>query len=74
MPEEKSYYNVYMHGTYYCPAYKKYNQVIEVGCDRCLKNDISVCISFGKIDLCLECVVEINDKYDSDNLSVYSDN
>lgn len=73
MPEEKIFYKVYKHGFYYNPANRHYGGPGEVGCDRCLKEDIAVCIGWGDFDLCLDCCAEINEKYENGDLVVVSD-
>ena len=73
MPEKKIYFDVYKFGTYYNPASLHYGEPCEVGCDRCNKEDIAVCIGWGDHDLCLNCIAQINDKYENDELSVYDE-
>jgi len=73
MAEEKIYYQVYKYGKYYNPASLHYGQPGDIGCDRCLKEDIAACIGWGEVDLCLNCVSEINAKYEDGDLLVYSD-
>lgn len=51
-------------GVYYNPAYKHYGQDGIVFCDRCRKQDLSVCIGYEMYDLCLQCVQEEVDKKD----------
>lgn len=63
---------VVKHGTYYNPAYMHYNDPLTiVSCDRCNQSNISACIGFGSLDLCLKCVDElnktVNDKTANDN-------
>jgi hypothetical protein len=72
-PEEKKFYEVFKYGVYYFPASKHYGGPVEVGCDRCLREDIATCLGWGEVDLCMECVADINKKYEDDELSVYSD-
>ena len=62
-----------MFGKYYNPASMHYDGPEEVGCDRCQKEDIAVCLGWGEYDLCLDCAAEINKDYEDGNLSVYSD-
>ena len=73
MPEEKIHIDVYKFGTYYNPASFRYNGPCDVGCDRCDKEKITVCIGWGNYDLCLSCVAEIHEKYENDELSVFAD-
>ena len=53
------YIDIYKYGIYYNPACKNYNEEIEVGCDRCMKLNISTCIGLREYDICLECNAEI---------------
>ena len=73
MPEEKIYYQVYKFGKYYNPANLHYDGPGEIGCDRCQKEGIAVCIGWGDYDLCLDCTAEINRQYEDGELVVYSD-
>lgn len=48
---------VYENGTYYNPAWKHYGKEnINVQCDRCYRDNLSVCIGYGENDLCMKCV------------------
>jgi hypothetical protein len=38
------------------------DEIGPVGCDRCNKIDLKCCIGYKDIDLCLECVNDINDQ------------
>jgi len=49
------------YGTYYNPAYQRYGEEGNVFCDRCKKQDLSVCIGYESLDLCLQCVQEVVD-------------
>lgn len=49
------------YGKYYNPAYQHYGQEGIVYCDKCNKQDLSVCIGYETFDLCLNCVQEIVD-------------
>lgn len=49
------------YGTYYNPAYKHYGEEGNVYCDKCKKQDLSVCIGYETMDLCLQCVEEVAD-------------
>jgi hypothetical protein len=51
--------NVFENGTYYNPAWKHYEKICYVTCDKCLKENISVCIGLNDNDLCMECVSEL---------------
>ena len=61
--------NTYRFGHYFNPAYKHYgdDSDVVVGCDRCLINDISISISWTNVDLCLDCISEIDDIVNSEN-------
>lgn len=49
-------------GKYYNPAYTHYsNDPINVICDNCRKNNLRICIGYGKVDLCLVCADTLND-------------
>ena len=54
-----SYSRIAENGTYYFPAWKHYNRVANVICDRCYKNDLKACIGYGEQDLCLQCADQI---------------
>lgn len=55
--------NCYRYGTYYNPANQHYNNLDNVGCDRCLIEGLTVCIGWTDIDLCLECTADLDDIY-----------
>ena len=60
MSEERLFIRIYKYGTFYNPAYEHYGPKGEVGCDRCLKEDIPSCIGWRDFDLCLECAADID--------------
>lgn len=67
-----AFMKVYEHGTYYNPAQKHYREDIEVGCDRCLKTDIKVCLGYLEYDLCMTCVADIDEILDEEELDTDS--
>ena len=51
----------YKRGSYWNPAYMHYgNPSANVTCDRCRSCDLPVCIGYGQVDLCMQCVFEIS--------------
>lgn len=47
-------------GTFYCPASKHYgNNTPNVLCDRCRRQNLVCCIGFESKDLCMKCVLEM---------------
>lgn len=52
--------NIYYFGNYYNPADKRYYPGASVRCDRCLKNNIDICVGWDRYDLCLTCISDIN--------------
>ncbi len=46
-------------GTHYNPASKHYNDIQNVVCDRCFRENLDICIGYEKYDLCFSCVQEI---------------
>ena len=52
--------NVYYFGKFNNPADKRYYPGASVRCDRCNKNNLDICISWDKYDLCLKCISDIN--------------
>ena len=73
MTEEKNFYETYKHGQYYNPARLHYPGAAsgDVGCDRCLKEDLTACIGWKDIDLCLQCISIIDEKYNDGDLIIY---
>lgn len=47
--------NVVRYGYFYYPAHKHYGKFVSVRCDRCNKTDLTSCIGYDKMDLCLPC-------------------
>ena len=43
-------------GTFYSPAQKHYNNKLSVVCDKCLRENLDICIGYEKYDLCFNCV------------------
>lgn len=52
-------------GSYYNPANLHYGSEGTVSCDRCKREDISMCIGNSKNDLCMECVCTIEKELES---------
>ena len=67
--EDSLYFKIYRYGKYYNPANLHYcfpgEEGDEVGCDRCLKEDIPTCIGWKEYDLCLYCASVIEEKYEN---------
>ena len=55
--------NVYRYGTYYNPAWKHYGKPGSVGCDRCLRDGLTVSVGWMEFDICLACLDEIDAEY-----------
>lgn len=55
----EDFIDVYKYGKYYNPANKHYDSVGWVGCDKCEKEHLDVCIGYEDIDLCLKCMCDI---------------
>jgi hypothetical protein len=68
--EKKEFYDVYKFGKYFNPSHKHYDRPGPIGCDRCETQDIAVCIGYGDLDLCMDCVCEINELYELGELVV----
>ena len=64
MDIQQEFYFVYKYGTYYNPADLHYNEPIMVGCDKCGKEDIKVCLGWKEYDLCMQCVQDIEQQED----------
>lgn len=54
-------------GRLYYPASSHYNSGGVVKCDNCLRNNLSVSIGYGQLDMCLSCTQLISDKLKSTN-------
>ena len=67
--EDNVFYKIYKYGKYYNPSKLHYTNVgidpEDVGCDRCLQENISSCIGWGEYDLCLKCASIIDEKFDN---------
>jgi hypothetical protein len=50
------YDDVRKKGIYYNPANKHYDGKGSVSCDKCKKDDLTMCIGWKDNDLCLDCV------------------
>lgn len=59
--ETVSLVDVARYGYYYNPAIKRYpgKKNISVTCDKCLKKNLTACISKDKYDICLKCCNEL---------------
>ena len=56
------YEQICKYGTFYNPASKHYNtENANVVCDKCKKNNLTICIGYQNYDLCLSCVQNICD-------------
>ena len=53
--------NICKYGTYYNPASKHYTEGANVVCDKCYKNNLSICIGWNNYDMCLLCVNDVNE-------------
>lgn len=53
---EFNFINIAKNGIYYYPANKHYGGIGYVTCDRCARTNISACIGYDSLDLCLDCV------------------
>lgn len=53
--------NVVLYGTYFNPAKAHYNnRNVIVSCDRCKRQNLSLCIGWKDLDLCFQCTNEVN--------------
>lgn len=71
----QDFFDVYRHGTYYCPASKHYEHQYSnpiVNCDMCNKQDISICIGYNKLDLCMLCMEKITSILTKKNSDLYA--
>jgi len=57
--------DIYKYGIYYHPANRHYNAEVEVGCDKCMRTNISSCVGYKDYDLCLDCMADIDEMYDN---------
>uniref|UniRef100_A0A6C0C8N4 Uncharacterized protein n=1 Tax=viral metagenome TaxID=1070528 RepID=A0A6C0C8N4_9ZZZZ len=58
---DQQFIDVCNKGIYFYPAHEHYGRETSVGCDRCTTSNLVECIGYGdKLDLCLNCVSEIN--------------
>ena len=74
-PTSRQFEEILTYGKFYNPGnlhYSKPNTI--VNCDKCRKNNISMCIGYNDLDLCLKCASEIEDIYRRDLNPVYLDN
>ena len=47
--------DVICNGNIFCPAWKHYSKIINVGCDNCGFLNLQACIGYSTKDLCLYC-------------------
>lgn len=68
---EQDLKDAYKNGQYSNPAWKRYSNTGETNiiCDRCRKTNLKICIGYGKIDLCLNCVTEMQKLEERDNFT-----
>ena len=67
---EKDFIKTFLYGEYFCPASSRYDDFVEVGCDRCFKRELTCCVSWKYIDLCLECILVIEKEYERHNINL----
>lgn len=66
---EQDLASTYKNGQYSNPAWKRYGCIeTNVICDRCRKTNLKVCVGHGKIDLCLNCVMEMQKLEERDKI------
>jgi hypothetical protein len=58
---------IVLKGKFYFPANLHYINNVSVKCDRCQKTDITSCIGYNKMDLCLKCADIVSDNIRSQN-------
>jgi hypothetical protein len=70
---DKSLYDIAQHGTFYRPATSHYfhPQGWAVRCNNCGKKNLSVCVGYDNIDLCLPCVDKIIDHHNKSIVIMY---
>lgn len=73
---ERKFIKTFLFGDYYCPAIRRYDQLCincsnesDVGCDMCLRKGLVCCVSRNKIDLCMDCVCEIERRFERGDIS-----
>lgn len=66
------YDEIYKYGTYHNPATKHYgiDSTGSVACDRCRKDNLSVCIGYKQYDLCMKCVQEIDKQHKNSSFDI----
>ena len=65
------YLDVYRNGQYYHPAYLHYgDSEMEIGCDRCESLGLYSCIGLDEIDLCMQCIAELDEYYSDGDLDI----
>jgi len=60
--------DVFEYGIYYYPAWKHYgNRDIEIGCDRCQRLGLYVCIGWNDCDICMECMADLEEYFEKED-------
>ena len=59
--QSDAFFKVVKNGQHFNPAGQHYGRAPYVLCDSCGKHEYKSCIGYGSMDLCLACVMEIND-------------
>jgi hypothetical protein len=67
---EKRFIKTFLYGDYFCPASSRYDDFVEVGCDRCSKERLICCISWKHFDLCMDCVVSIERDFERGRINL----
>lgn len=60
-PNKQKIVELVKYGIYYNPAHNHYGEEGNVYCDKCKKENLSVCIGYESLDLCFQCVQEVAD-------------
>lgn len=54
--------DIFRYGTYYNPAWDHYStNYDDIGCDRCQRTGLLVCIGWKNYDICMKCMGELED-------------
>ena len=56
---DSQFKDIVRYGVYYFPATTHYARPCVVVCDRCNKTNLSVCIGYNNLDLCMQCVEKV---------------
>ena len=52
--------NIFYKGKFYNPAWTHYGKQTNISCDKCKRNNLTVCIGWEAFDLCMDCVSSLD--------------